>query len=109
MQLELDWSTPAARVTDPTTSQQAATANPVARSKQRLQVLQALELLGPVTDCTLSHYLGILRGSAAKRRGELVTAGMVERVGRSTTDTGAAAFTWAITPLGRQVLEEVAP
>lgn len=106
-QLALDWTAPAVRETDPSTSHQAAAANPAIRSKQRLLVLQALDILGPSTDCTLSHYLGILRGSAAKRRGELVAAGMVEPAGRSTTDTGSAAFTWTITDLGRTVLEEV--
>lgn len=106
-QLTLEWTPPAVRHSDPTTSRQAATANPVARSKQRRLVLEALAILGPSTDCALSHYLNILRGSAAKRRGELVAAGMVIAAGRSTTDTGSAAFLWELTDLGRTVLEEV--
>lgn len=99
--------TPGARHTDPYTSHQAATANPVGRSAGRRAILETLAVLGDATDCQLSHYTGLLRGSAAKRRGELVTAGLVERAGRGITDTGSPALTWRLTPAGFDHLHEL--
>ena len=92
---------PAVRRTDPSTSRTAARANPDSRATQRRRILEALDVLGTATDCQLSNSLGILRGSAAKRRGELVTDGLVERAGRGVTDTGSPAFTWRLTTAGR--------
>jgi hypothetical protein len=96
---------PAVRTTDPTTSVQAAAANPVRRGGHRLRVLEALAALGTATDCQLAAFTGLLRGSAAKRRGELVAYGYVTRAGRGITDTGSPAFTWEITAAGRLALE----
>jgi hypothetical protein len=96
--------TPGARTSDPSTSQEAATANPVGRSSGRRAILETLAVLGSATDCQLSHYTGLLRGSAAKRRGELVTAGLVERAGRGITDTGSPALTWRLTDTGHRQL-----
>jgi hypothetical protein len=64
-------------------------------------------LLGEVTDCQVSIYTGLLRGSTAKRRGELVELGFVHRVGRGRTDTGSPAFTWALTPAGAERFEHL--
>ena len=102
-QLDL-FSTPA-RTTDPATSHQAANANPVGLSAGRRAILETLAVLGHATDCQLAHYTGLLRGSAAKRRGELVTAGLVARHGRGITDTGSPAFTWHLTQAGVEYLE----
>lgn len=99
--------TPGARNTDPSTSHQAATANPVGRSSGRRAILETLAVLGSATDCQLSHYTGLLRGSAAKRRGELVTAGLVERSGRGVTDTGSPALTWKLTDAGHSQLTDL--
>lgn len=100
----LPTGSPGVRRADPSTSIEAATANPVARGGQRRRVLETLEVLGTATDCQLATYTGILRGSAAKRRGELVVAGLVTRNGRGFTDTGSPAFTWSITDAGREAL-----
>lgn len=111
MSIQLDLfatpETPGARNTDPSTSHQAATANPVGRSSGRRAILETLAVLGSATDCQLSHYTGLLRGSAAKRRGELVTAGLVERSGRGVTDTGSPALTWRLTDAGHSQLTDL--
>ena len=93
--------TPAVRNTDP------ATANPVGRSIGRRAILETLAVLGTATDCQLAHYTGLLRGSAAKRRGELVTGGLVERAGRGVTDTGSPALTWRLTETGHRQLTKL--
>lgn len=97
----------AARSNDPYTSHQAAASNPVGRSAGRRAILETLAILGDATDCQLAHYTGLLRGSAAKRRGELVTAGLVERAGRGVTDTGSPALTWRLTTAGTAHLDEM--
>ena len=99
--------TPAVRNTDPATSYQAATANPVGRSIGRRAILETLAVLGTATDYQLAHYTGLLRGSAAKRRGELVTGGLVERAGRGVTDTGSPALTWRLTETGHRQLTKL--
>lgn len=99
--------TPAARNTDPHTSHQAAQANPVGRSNGRRMILETLAILGTATDCQLAHYTGLLRGSAAKRRGELVTAGLITRAGRGVTDTGSPALTWTLTAAGHTHLADL--
>lgn len=98
---------PGARNTDPSTSHLAAAANPVGRSTGRRAILETLAVLGAATDCQLAHYTGLLRGSAAKRRGELVTAGLVERAGRGVTDTGSPALTWRLTDIGHRQLSTI--
>lgn len=92
------------RPTDPETSV-AAAAIP-GRNTQRWRVLEALAA-GPSHDEGLAHALHMEKGSASKRRGELVEAGWAEWTGDHTrTSTGASSRVWRLTDAGRQMLKE---
>lgn len=104
---QLDLFTYSARTTDPSTSHAAAVANSAARGRPRDRIVELLDLLGEATDYQLSEYLGMLRGTVAKRRGECVELGWVERAGRGVTDTGSPAFTWRLTDSGRARLDDL--
>lgn len=69
------------------------------RMTQRDRVLIALSAnrAKGMTDCELEAALSIPRHIAAKRRGELVTAGKVRDSGlRRATDTGTSAVVWEV-------------
>lgn len=88
---------------DHDTSVAAATSNKVVRNKQHTQVLRQLKLAGPhgMTDYEIHKYTGILRGTVAKRRGELETRGWVEFANcKRVTDNNVMAKVWRITPEG---------
>lgn len=91
-------TTPAVRLvrrTDPDTSRLAADAASRRSPSQRSRVWTTLLELGEATDYELSIACQILRTSAAKRRQELVDAGLVEDSGRRRdTDTGSSAIVW---------------
>lgn len=94
------------RPTDPDTSAEAA-ALP-GRGTQRWRVLVALWENGPANDERLARLLNIDKGSAAKRRGELAQAGLVEAdttprgaVVYTKTEHGARAIVWRLTAQGR--------
>ena len=83
------------RTQDPDTSHQAATNASKRGPSQRRRIWEALQTLGTATDYELAMATGILRSSAAKRRQELVDAGLVEDSGlREPTDTGTLAIVW---------------
>ncbi len=90
--------TPADRLTrrdDHETSRLAAIAASRRSPSQRSLVWQTLLKLGQATDYQIATAANILRTSAAKRRQELVDAGLVEDSGlRLPTDTGTLAIVW---------------
>lgn len=101
-------SPPAARPTDPDTSQVAAVSGQRGRSKRA--VLATLARLGHATDEQLADALPHLpRGSASKRRLDLCRLGLVEemrlhgQVITSRTEADHPAIVWCLTPLGRRV------
>jgi hypothetical protein len=70
---------PAARLLDPETSQEAAAANPALRGNLRIEVLDVLSRhLAGLTDWELSEILHRHQPTVGKRRGELVDLGLVE-------------------------------
>lgn len=84
-----------ARLTDPETSRTAGLMANLPRGQAR--VLSVLSAHDGLTDYEISTLTGLLRGSAAKRRGELVTAGVVVDSGdRRKTDTGRPAVVWTV-------------
>lgn len=94
---------PAARRTDPDTSQSAASRDPSARHIDRQRALQAhREHPKGLTDFELADLLGRQQTSAGKRRGELRDAGLVEDSGvRRPSPSGASAVVWKVTDAGR--------
>lgn len=98
------------RPTDPGTSAEAA-ARP-GRAGMRLRVLRALVLHAPASDEQLALVLGEgdRKDSVAKRRGELVDAGLAvharDHLTRAhlytTTRRGSRAIQWEATHAGRQ-------
>lgn len=99
---------PAARLTDPDTSHEAAASvTDVQRRKVYRAVLEALVEHGPSTDHDLARYVSgklghpIGQTSVGVRRGELRDSGLVENSGhKGRTPTGAKAIRWALTPAG---------
>ena len=91
-------ATPAVRLArrdDHETSRLAATAASRRSPSQRSLVWQTLLKLNQATDYQIAQAANILRSSAAKRRQELVDAGLVEDSGlRHPTDTGTLAIVW---------------
>jgi hypothetical protein len=84
-----------ARRNDPETSRLAATAASRRSPSQRSLVWHTLLRLEQATDYQIATAANILRSSAAKRRQELVDAGLVEDSGlREPTDTGTLAIVW---------------
>lgn len=82
---------------DTNTTLIAASANPEARATHRQLALRHFKQCGALgsTDYELSEALGILRGSASRRRGELVMRSLVCKSPlRRTTDTGSTAVVW---------------
>lgn len=99
-QQTITWpTTPARRTTDPDTSR--APTEP-RMSAGRLLALDALARhRDGLTDFELAEITGKPQTSIGKRRGELVSAGLV--VGttqRRPSPTGSPAIVWRITPLG---------
>jgi len=85
------------RTNDPHTSHETAVDASRRGPSQRRRVWEALKHLGDATDFELSEHLGILRGSAAKRRQELVDLGhVVETPFKRKTDTGSMAIVWRL-------------
>ena len=84
-----------ARRDDHETSRLAATAASRRSPSQRSLVWLTLLKLEQATDYQIATAANILRTSAAKRRQELVDAGLVEDSGlRLPTDTGTLAIVW---------------
>ncbi len=109
-QQPLDFSRPAARVSDPCTSHAAAQDAKVHASRARILVLEHLTR-GPLTDFELADRTGWQQTSIGKRRGECVEAGWVEvnivdgvKVKR-LTPSGSLALTWRITADGLTALK----
>ena len=100
-QLALSLDPPRARTADPDTSHAAAAQQtPERRAKGHHLVLAALHAQ-PLTDFELAERTGWQQTSIGKRRGELVSAGLVERTeDRRPTPSGATAIVWRITPAG---------
>lgn len=101
-QLELlpDTAVSPARHNDPETAHEAA-ALPHRRG-QRWRVLCTL-LDGPLHDEGIAHKLSMDKGSASKRRGELVEAGLVEWADTYTrTTAGSRARVWRLTEAGKR-------
>lgn len=73
------------------------------RGTQRARVLSfAASRVDGVTDCEVAQALGMLRGSASKRRGELTGLGLLVDSGQTRpTDTGCRAVVWRVTPVGK--------
>lgn len=85
------------RTNDPHTSHETAKDASRRGPSQRRRVWETLKHLGDATDYELSEHLGILRGSAAKRRQELVDLGhVVETPFKRKTDTGSLAIVWRL-------------
>lgn len=104
----LDWQPPAARHSDPETSQMAADRAALGASYGRLQVLGHL-LCGPLTDFELAEKTGRQQTSCGKRRGECVDHGLVAPVFdaqgaavKRPAPSGSLARVWAITDEGRE-------
>lgn len=94
----------AARLTDPATSHQAASAQTAPRvTTGQRAVLDTLALIGDegLTDFELAERTGIKQTSIGVRRGELVKAGLVEATGAvRPSDTHSDAKCWRITTAG---------
>lgn len=98
---------PAARITDPVTSHEAAAIAHRGASHGRRLVLAALALR-PMTDFELAAHTGWQQTSIGKRRGECVTAGLVEVLTddkgnkvKRPSPSGSPALVWALTEKGR--------
>lgn len=69
---------------------------------QYRRVLLALyHAVMPLTDDEIAARCGLLRTSAATRRGVATRRGLVERVGRGVSALGNPAATWSLTAAGR--------
>lgn len=102
---------PAARAGDPTTSKLAALA--AGRAPQKARVARALFEHGPMCDERIAATSGVAKSSAAKRRHDLVSMGLVQVVllhGEpiiTTTDAGSPAQVWELTRHGRAVAADL--
>jgi hypothetical protein len=99
-----------ARLTDPDTSFIAAVRGLSGRITDRRKALAALAAASEtgLTDFELGDRIGRAQTSAGKRRGELRDLKLVSDTGtRRAAPSGSPAIVWAVTPLGRQVLEEL--
>lgn len=90
------WPMPGARITDPETSHEAASAHPEQREIDRDRALRLLrEHPEGLTDFELGDLMGRGQTSAGKRRGELRDAGKVIDSGeRRKAPSGSRAIVW---------------
>lgn len=98
---------PAARVTDPVTSHQAAKAQTPTKVRSEHRLVLSLLQWEPLTDFDLaaraSQALGrkVKQTSIGVRRSELVKAGLVRDSGtKGVSDTGSPAIRWCLTEAG---------
>lgn len=100
--------TPLHRVDDGRTARAAAREQtPATLSRTRLQVLEALRVLGASTDHDIADHAELLLSSSTKRRGDLVRMGLVAEHGTGVSPSGCAASTWSITPAGLAALDQM--
>ncbi len=103
--------TPVARASDPSTSHAAAESMAGATRSQYLAILQHLAAVGATGAIAneIDLALGWRDGSAGRRLGELATRLGWARVleGTRPTASGRAAQVYALTPIGRSVLDGV--
>lgn len=90
---------PTARRTDPWTSHEAARRASKGAKSNRMAALIALREHGPLTDFELAEITGVAQTSIGVRRGELVKAGLVEKVPgvRRPSPSGSPAQVWRAT------------
>ena len=112
--VELNWSPPLARNTDPETSHEAAEDVSFRASAHRLLAMQALDRYGALTDYELAARTGLQQNSIGKRRKDCQDAGMVERLldadGNSIkrpAPSGSMSLVWTLTEKGRNYLKEL--
>lgn len=103
-QLDLLNPGPAARATDPETSQAAAVRRPAGRTKDRTEVFLAhIQHPEGLTDFELADLLKRQQTSVGKRRGELRDLGMIEDSKlRRPAPSGSPAIVWRITEAGKK-------
>lgn len=106
-QLELTWSAPAARATDPETSHQAAEGDETVRRFRRgvavsaLAEIRAAGIAGLTVDELHGRHLEADRGTLARRVTDLRQAGLVVDSGRRRlTRRGLPAIVWTATTQG---------
>lgn len=101
---------PAVRWDDPDTCSDAARRASVNAGTNRALALKAhAHADAGLTDFELADLTGVPQTSIGKRRGELVTLGLVERTAvRRPSPTGALAIVWRITDAGRRQARQVA-
>jgi hypothetical protein len=100
------------RITDPSTSREAAEKVAPKASKGRMKVMGAL-LDRALTDFEIAAAIGSIQTSSGKRRGECRDAGWVqvaldgrgEEVKRQSPN-GSAALVWELTEAGRKAYAE---
>lgn len=102
-----------ARATDPDTSKRAAKIVRPKRGNQAHRVLAAASYLDTFTDPALIARLGrfdrrddpMKPGTVIKRRGDLVTLGLVKDTGRRAEVDGSKRIVWQITLAGYRMLD----
>lgn len=101
---------PAARASDPETSQEAGEAHPWMRRVDRMAVLVAhFNHPNGLTDFELADIVKRQQTSAGKRRGELRDIGMIEQTDeRRAAPSGSSAIVWRITEIGHEFAKGVA-
>lgn len=99
-----DVAGPTHRSTDPATSVEAGRVA-VGNSKLRRRILEELQRREfGCTDNEMARITGAHPGSVAKRRHDLVVAGLVHDTGMvRPTEYGTNAIVWDVTPTGRNV------
>lgn len=99
---------PRARLTDPSTSHEAAV--DASKRSPRHRVLAARTLAAHpegLTDFQLAEKTGLQQTSIGKRRGELMAAGLVEDAGtKRSAPSGSMATVWRLTEAGRAFVTE---
>lgn len=90
---------PTARRSDPWTSHEAARRATPRAASNRQRAWAALRAYGPMTDFELAEITGVAQTSIGVRRGELVKAGLVEKVPgvRRPSPSGSPAQVWRAT------------
>lgn len=78
------------------TSKAAAVSMGKAAKQMRQQVLECIQLLGPMTDEQVQDLLKMNPSTERPRRIELVQLGLVLPYGKSTTRSGRVAITWKV-------------
>lgn len=89
---------PAARISDPATSHEAANEHQAIRARDRAAVLQ-IHRDNPdgLTDFELAEKMGRQQTSVGKRRGELRDLGLIEATAeRRPSPSGSSAIVWRI-------------